>query len=508
MAAIAVAAACSSKKTDDTDKTKRPKKIRTQVVTQAKVKPVDVPCNEAGKIVAAAWNDAAKQKLKAAFVAAEAAHAMDTFERVSKRLDDNAKQLSALDQETCKLVRAICVKRRATAMGTLVSALAGAKKRGVERALRAVYRLAPPADCADAEYMAAMPQPRKKDQKKIEQLYAHLDGQRIKLHLGRSKGALFELKAVVMAAGRVGYQPGLAEAKELQARAFRARNKLNHAQQSLRIAAKTAAAAQDHWRVASAWIELVSVLVDSRRLPDAFKVVKGAEIAIQRSKNTAALKRRLNEALAMANFQSGKYKEAIAATEAAIALTKPDDDIAAAGILFLRAAATQALKKPADAEKVYLELEKKVTRGFGPKHPMVGRVLIALGQSQVAQEKFDDGIKTIKGAVKSFEITYGAAHLHVASAKGALANAFVSAKKYKDALATFAQVLAIRTKTGGPEHRTVGRTHLDIARAHEASGDKTKATQSAKKAREVFEKAKSKGGVAAADKLLKKLTAP
>ncbi len=511
VAAVALVISCSGKKSDDGPAKSKPtpgNKTQTTVVTTPPPPAVQVACDGPAKTGASVWNDSVKTKLTAAVDALKLAHGADTTSRVSQRLDASVRELGEAAKGKCDSRKAMCLARVAGAMGALVTELSKPDNRSVERALRAVYRLPAVADCNNIEFVTAVPSARADARDKVRKVYDHVDRLRVRLHLGRTKGVGMELKAVVLGARRVGYAPALAEALELQARAFRARNKLNHAQQSLRLAAKTAAGAQDHWRVASVWIELVSVLVDSRRVGDAFKVVKGAEVAIKRSKNTRSLEQRLHEAMAMANYQAGKYADAVASADKALANVSSGDDIASAGVLFLRAAALQADKKNADAEKVYQRLQPMVTKAFGSAHPMVGRVLIALGQTQIAQQRTDDGVKTINAAIAAFVKTYGADHLHVASARASLAAALVSANKYKQALDVYGQVLAARTKTAGPEHRSVGRTHLSIARALFASGDKTKAQAAAKKAREVFEKAKSKGGVAAADKLLKKLTAP
>jgi len=500
--AAVLSSGCGDKKSSNSGKPKR-----TKQVVNAPAPPRTVDCSDVAAKAAATWNTAAKSKLKAAFADTAVAHAADTFERVAARLDAYKQAIAAQSSKTCRFMKRVCIDRRLGSMAALLAALSTAGKRGVDRALRAVYRLPVVAWCADSAYVDSQPRPSKANGAKLERLYQQLDRLRMHMYLGRTKNVAMELRAVAFAAQRMQYAPAAAETLQLQARAARAQGKLRRAQQSLSVAAQIAAKAKDDRRVASVWIELVSVLVDARRIDDAFKVVKGAKLALQGSKHKKRLERRLQEAIAMARYQQGKYTEALEATQRALDLVAKGDDIAAAQVLFLKAAALEGAGKLADAERVYTHLRETVGKAFGPKHPMVGRVLIALGRAQVAQKQYDAGLANIERAIAAFRQTYGDSHPHVATAMAALARAQVSAKHYDKALATYKRVLAIRTKTAGPEHRSVGRTLLSIARAHFAAGQVAQARASAKRAREVFEKAKSKPGVAAVDKFVAKLAA-
>ena len=118
-------------------------------------------------------------------------------------------------------------------------------------------------------------------------------------------------------------------------------------------------------------------------------------------------------------------------------------------------------------------------------------------------EKVTDGLGSHASVPVAVPVAAGVVSRPNSHSRSTLGGALVSAKKYALALAEYKKALVIRKKKSS---KTVGRTHLDIARALHASGDKKNAIVSAKQARKVFEAAKSKGGVKAADKLLKKLS--
>jgi tetratricopeptide (TPR) repeat protein/tRNA A-37 threonylcarbamoyl transferase component Bud32 len=129
-------------------------------------------CDDGDPLVAGTWNDGARENIRHAFVATNAADAEGTFARVAHELDDYARRWKGAHHETCEATRVrhaaseeemhlrfACLERRRTELGALVGLFERADAQIVDKALEASYGLIPPVSCSEsgAKSLVALP---------------------------------------------------------------------------------------------------------------------------------------------------------------------------------------------------------------------------------------------------------------------------------------------------------------------------------------------------------------
>jgi tetratricopeptide (TPR) repeat protein/predicted Ser/Thr protein kinase len=182
---------------------------------------------------------------------------------------------------------------------------------------------------------------------------------------------------------------------------------------------------------ANAWIGLVSV--DGGRLEhfaEAHDAADHAWALLSRMQGADRLEASLHSREGIMLFREGKYAEARAEHERALA----------------------------------------IERRIAPDSADLGFTLNGLGRTLLALEDLDGCVAAHEEALALFQRTLGPDHPNVATALGAIANAYLRKGRYDDAIARYSAGLAIQERVLGPDHPDTIATRDDIAAAEIAKG--------------------------------------
>ena len=124
------------------------------------------PCEGARAQLAGVWDRGVKARVRAAFEGSGRPQARATFERVSRVLDGQAAEWTAMKREVCEArrdgrqdarataLRTVCLEHQRREVAELTAKLAKADGRVVDRAVHAAFELTSVAACADVAALA------------------------------------------------------------------------------------------------------------------------------------------------------------------------------------------------------------------------------------------------------------------------------------------------------------------------------------------------------------------
>jgi eukaryotic-like serine/threonine-protein kinase len=127
-------------------------------------------CDRPVSAFAGTWDEAAKEKLRAGFLATKVAWAPDTFSRVAKALDSYVNTWGQVDRRLCqdtyihktqsdetRRQQNECLERRRGEVEALVTVLGNVDAKMVEKTISATAKLSSPEACADMKLVAQEP---------------------------------------------------------------------------------------------------------------------------------------------------------------------------------------------------------------------------------------------------------------------------------------------------------------------------------------------------------------
>jgi eukaryotic-like serine/threonine-protein kinase len=284
-------------------------------------------CQGGEEQVAAVWNGAIAQTMRAGFLSTSRAHAAETHERVANHLDDYGKRWVSAHTDACEAthkrgeqseklldLRMACLANKLHRMEALVQALAAEPDATtVDDAIRAALSLPGLESCADvAALTRAYPLPTEDAERRaVRKVEAFLDRIETRLDMGQGIQLLDTAEDARQRADATAYPPVQTRAHLLLAQVQELNDRYKDAESSYQTAARIAAKAHDDDSIARAWIDLVNnVGYRQSRIDDAVSIIPFAETAIARADDAAMLHARLARSLGWLYSTSGDYRKA------------------------------------------------------------------------------------------------------------------------------------------------------------------------------------------------------
>ena len=331
-------------------------------------------------------------------------------------------------------------------------------------------------DCDDAEHLKArVPLPADPAVRaKIQELEARMAEVKSYEKLGRYAQAREIATEVALAAPALKYPP--LEAEAVLARAglefFSGDHKA--AEKSYREAAEASARARDDYRLAKSWIDLIQTLGAQGRHEDALELVPVARTAAERVSDDLQLTARFANNLAGIYQALGKYPEARAEYEKALALQRKigeeDNPVLPHALNNLGTVLwhTGELDK---AKALFEEAKTRLEKTVGPEHPTVAYVHRNLGDLAILKPDLDEAIAHYRAAQAIWENVHGKDNIDVALALEPLCHALARKGDAAGARAAGERALALREAKFGPDHVLVAQVLLVLVDADLAAAD-------------------------------------
>lgn len=494
------------------------------------------------------WDDDAKQRVRAAFVETDRAHAAETYRRVEALLDDHATAWVSMRKDTCEAthvrgeqsnelldLRMICLDRRLAEFRSLIEVFATSSDAAVtDRAVKAAFELASLEACADtARLVARTPLPADADVRaEIDRLRNVVDRANGLHFAGRYDDALELLGGAIDDVRSTQFAPLIAEAlhhigvlqsrtgnsssseatlEEAMTRAVAARDDVLLADIALSLFYDTGAL-QSRYRETLAISPFVDALVDAAgglarqrgdalatkgyvlwRSGDTRNAIEALELArttfeTGQGQNHPSVAHSLNY-LSMAYASDGRLEEALAAMERAVEIWEdnfgPEHPRLIAGLTNL--GATAIARNEYKRALRYLDRSLSISvPTLGDDHPKVAHALVSRGEAYSQLDEWDNAAESFARALTIYEIRLGPEHPYVAHPLTGLALCALSQNDAAAALPLLERSLQLRS-AASPESPENARTWFALAEAlWDTRGDRTRALSLATKARQWF----------------------
>jgi tetratricopeptide (TPR) repeat protein/predicted Ser/Thr protein kinase len=423
-------------------------------------------CEGAETRWAAVWSDARAEAVTATFAATGRPHAVDTAARVAAQLEQYGDEWAQMHRDACLAthlrgeqsdtlldLRMRCLGDRLREVDALATLLIAADGDAADRAVQAVADLTPLAACADVEALAAaVPPPTDPAARAaVEALRARLAELESMYRLGRYHAGRALAEDVLRDSKATGHGPLIGEALRTAGEFAAADGDIVASEGLLFAAIDAAAAARDLEGHARAWIVLTRLAaVTLRRPEDALRWSRAMAAAVQLLPASPALLARARTAHAEALHNSGDFRGAREALEAARAL---------------------------------------IIDAHGPDDPRLADLDGRLGSTLRELDRDDEARAAFTRALELATRTLGEQHPALAGHLMNLANVDMDAGDYPAARERTARALALREATLGEQHFLVGKTRYNLANIDRLQGDRAAARSGGEAVLANFERA-------------------
>lgn len=428
------------------------------------------PCATSPQRLAGVWDAPRKTELAATFGAARGA---DVWTQVSSAIDRYTTSWVGRHRAVCQAthvrreqspelldLRMRCLDGRLAELDALLARFAETKPETLFKAIDAVAGLPSFADCDNAEMLrAAIPLPTDPAARAridaVEQALAEVISFDKTGQFARAKELLEPLVDQARAAA---YAPLEAKVALLRAGLLYRSGDLAAAADAYRGAAEIAARARDDARIAQSWIDLINVLAAAGKYADALALEPIARTARERVSDQPKLGARLANVIAGIHLAQGRYPEARAEYEKALAFVRedgPDSELLGHALtnmglgLWYTGDLPGAMQHLEDARDRFIAT-------LGPRHPSLGYIYRNLGDLAAAQGNVDTALDHYLHARQIFEGANGPDHIDVAIALDPLGWAYAQKGDTAKAREAGERALALR-------ERKFGRDHVSLA---------------------------------------------
>jgi eukaryotic-like serine/threonine-protein kinase len=445
-------------------------------------------CEKAGATIFEAWNDEARERLRAALVGTGVSHANVTADKVMPWLDDHARAWQAARTEACLdtnvrgqwkedlLGRALwCLDERRMEFEALLEELSRGEARGVGKAVQAAAGLGRVDPCREADLLVRTPAPPAEHREEVRALRAELSRVWALRGTGASDEGLTVARAALARAEAVAWPPLVAEFRLALGDLLERTGAYAEAEQALEAAyfeAAKAGAAE----VATATAQRLVFTVGARRArhTEGLRWSRLAEVTLVTLPDVAQLREATHLAnLANLHYATGSYAEAAALHERALAIREralgPEHPDVAASLNNL-AIVHQVTGSYAEAKALHERALAIKEQALGPDHPDVASSVANLAEVHRVTGSYADAKALHERALAIREQALGLEHPHVASSLNNLAAVHNAAGSYADAKALHERALAIREQALGLEHPHVASSLNNLAAVHNAAG--------------------------------------
>ncbi|WP_394831431.1 tetratricopeptide repeat protein [Pendulispora rubella] len=432
------------------------------------------PCAGAERKLAGVWDDARKQTIRAAFLAGGRSYAGDAWNETERALDAYTARWVASHTETCEATRVhgdqsealmdlriACLDARAHEVKALTDLFTSGNAKSIERAVPAVAALSSVAGCSETDALRVrVPGPSDPAKRgELEGLSTQVD-QAVALaradDVPAAEKAARPLVDLVRAAGDRSLE---SKVHYILGRAHSGKGEWAQAEAAYFEALFAAEAALDEPEKARALVGLVWVISHQYQRPaaDAERPGKLAAAILERMPKELDLRASLENNLANVQEREGRFKEALAGYERALALREADTpDGYRVGLALMNAAIPLA---ELDQGEKALEYQRRgieiYERRLGPHHPLLGIALSNVAISERTIRRYDDGVAHARRARDIALDLYGPEHRQVSRSGAILADLLGDLGRYPEALMEAQNALAVFERLYPNERETV-----------------------------------------------------
>jgi len=402
-------------------------------------------CTNARGNLDGVWDDAARARAASAFErhgedVAPFVAAMDSYtDRWAEAHTQTCRATHVLNSQSDAMLdrRMWCLQGRLAQADAVVEDIAASTDRdSIERGLLSAYELDSLGLCDNLESLArSVPLPESPETRESIRA-AEEELARLAAASGDDAVTESDAREVYETARRLGYLPLEADALYAVADARLHSRAIAESPELFREVAQLAASARDDRREARAWLALMRVQGDLGDYEAVITLGPVADAAIRRAGEDAVLRAQRGNHLGWALREVGRYDDA-------------------------RAVYEDALARLADR----------------PQHPTRGAALNGLGVVAKEQGKYREAESHYRAAIEIFEAALGPNHSKTTTARNNLGVTLKVMGKMDEAQAEYERVLGILERKLGPEHPDValplanlGSLHLRRGQGAEAAG--------------------------------------
>jgi len=447
--------------------------------------PSDV-CTGAAATLGEVWNDASRDRAKAAFDASGRAHATHAWTGTEITLDAFAQGWIDVHTSACRATavlgeqsqdlldrRMLCLERRRSELQAVVEILGTADRPVVDNAAAVVAQIGDLAECSDkAVLLAGVPMSPER-RAEVESIRAELNRAKILRTAARDADAAdiaIKLEPRVQA---LAYDPITTEWTYMRASVDADQGK--HADSIARLyeAARLAAASNTTWIEPVIWLALVRLVGTQVDRPlELPPLVKAAEIAVARAGDKPTDRAALAIAVGMQELNRGELVVAETRLRNAVAILtelRGEDHPETLEARELLALTLHGQRKYDEAEPILIAVADGIERTLQATHPRMGTVVANLGRVQAARGDLEGARKTYERAIVALEAAFGPDHQVVATGHANLATTLRKLGRYDEAEAEIDRALTIERKLFGEDSPRIaanihGRAQIAMAR--------------------------------------------
>jgi eukaryotic-like serine/threonine-protein kinase len=464
-------------------------------------------CEEAGATIFEAWNDEARERLRASLVGTGVSYAEVTADKVMPWLDDHARAWKTARTEACldTNVRGQwnedlhdraqwCLDERRMQLEALLDELARGEARGVDKAVQAAAGLGRVAPCRAADLLVRTPTPPAEQREEVRAVRAELSRVSAMRGTGAYDPGLTVARAALARAEAVAWPPLVAEARLSLGDLLGRTGAYAEAEETFEAAYFEAAkAGAAEVTTASAEKLVYTVGVRRARHTEGLRWSRLAEVPLASLPDVAQLREATHLAnLAAIHYATGSYADAKALQERALAIEEqvlgphhPDVAQSLNNLAVVRWATGSYADATALLERALAIFE----RALGPHHPDVAASLNNVASVHQATGSYAKAGPLQERALAIEEQVLGPDHPDVASSLNNLAGIHWATESYAKAHASYERALAIREQALGPDHPDVAQSLTGLANVHRATGSYAEAHASYERALAIWEQA-------------------
>jgi eukaryotic-like serine/threonine-protein kinase len=448
------------------------------------------PCAGAEERLAGLWDDAQRERLRAALTGTGVGYADQVWVEVERQLDAYAVEWVAVHEEACEAThvrreqsdtlldrRMSCLAGRRSALRALVEVLAAPDATVVQRAVQSAGALPSLEACSNTEVLLAQVEPPADEATAgaVAVVRDQLADARALEGAGKYGDALAVARQAGETAEQLGYPPLVAEALCDVGSALEATGDYPGAEDHLMRAVWEAIRAGHDEAVAKAATMLVGVVGDRRaRHEEGLRWGEHARAVLDRLGLDPLAHARLDGALGNVLHRMNRQEEARKHFERAIAIrieAKGADHPSLASLHLNLGNVHYRQRRYDEAVASYERARDLAATRMGREHPLVGAGVASLGLVFMALEEYEKAEQSYEAAMGIFRSAMGDDHPFVANTISNLGVVLTRLERHEEAREKYEEALAMYRASVGERHPDVARMLHNIGNVHQKLGE-------------------------------------
>jgi serine/threonine-protein kinase len=387
-------------------------------------------CRGAGDQLAGIWDGARAEAVGRAFARSGKSYAAESFGRVRQLLDEYAGRWKEMYTDACEAthvrgeqsadvldLRMTCLRERKDELQALADLFQSGEPQVVARSIGAAAGLSPIVECAEVPRLRAVVRPpeRGETRTQVEELRRGLADVRALHAAGRYSESARRAGPLVTEARDLGYEPLLAEALQVLARARLHSGQLGEVEGVLEEAMLLAEGARHDRVLAEAAVDKVALLAAAERSTDLERFMPRAQATLRRIGGDLRLESWIQTALGLLLHRQEKYSASLETHQRALDLKRqvlrPDDPDVALSLGNV-AAELHELGRHTEALAANARAVAILERSYGNRHPELalqlqnrGEIRLALGRPVEARADFERALAIWRQELGSDHLT-------------------------------------------------------------------------------------------------------